>query len=300
MPEYVDDTWSQLGVDGATGTSAAKPILLPDFVWPGKFRYCTACPAGTYTDGAKPIRSRCSFCARGTTTSGVACGDGADCCDYCAPGWRWDGTKCAQCAAGTWSPGGIKGTVTTCNVCPPNDNGIAGFTLNAGAGSIEQCKQWPICPGATADSCADSPFIIRKGFHLEGEDGTGIPTTQHYQKKTGEGETGYYCVECPGGTTTNNCQTGGGSCVVDDDDLPTPNPVYKKLKESKKQLKTGHHGHQISGDDDDELAGVDPVIGYEKVKYTINQDKNFDGTDDDAGADDDGKHSSSSTKDSKN
>lgn len=297
VPEYVDDTWSQLGVDGNTGDSPAKPILLPDFVWPGKFRYCNVCPAGTYTDGANPIRTRCKFCPRGKTTSGAGCGSGAsDCCDYCAPGWRWDGSKCVQCPINTWYPGGPASgdAVASCNSCPANDIGVAGFTLNPGSGSEDQCKQYPVCPGATAASCDDSNYIIRKGFHLgEADSGDAVPTTQHYRKKIGDGETGYYCVACTPGTTTTDCTKVGGTCAVDTDDLPEINPAYKKLRESKKQLKTGHHGHQLDDDaqdDDDELAGVDPVAGYKKIKYEADK-KSWDGAGDDDGGDDEGKKS---------
>lgn len=233
------------------------------------------CPAGTYTDGAKPIRTRCTFCPRGTTTSGAGCGSGSSCCNFCAPGWVWNaGTaKCTQCPINTWSPGGTaSGPTVTCTACDANEVGVPGFTLNAGAGSIEQCKTYPVCPGVTNPpnpaNCDNSNYIIRKGFHLtDPATDVSVPTTQHYNKKIGGGEAGYYCVECTPGTVTTNCLSVGGSCKVEVGDVGMP--AYKKLHESKEQFKRGYHGHQIPQEDgeDFEFAGVDEVDGYQRVKY---------------------------------
>lgn len=274
VPDYVDDTWTQTG----SSTGAAKPILLPDFVWPGKFRYCEVCPAGTYTDGVSPIRTRCLFCPRGKTTSGAGCGDGSGCCDYCAPGWAWDDGKkaCQQCAANSYSPGGpASGATVKCTPCPDG-----GFTLNAGAGSVKQCKVLPKCDNAP--NC-----IIVKGFYIGGQtDGTAVPSTQHYRKKIGDGENGYYCVDCPDGTTsTTGCTSVGGTCKPDSGDTPVPD--YKKVHET--HFKHGYHGNfkkhdgGDDGDDDDagDLPGADPVEGYKKVKYEFNKDKSWKDSDND-------------------
>lgn len=92
------------------------------------------------------------------------------------------------------------------------------------------------------------------------------------QQQVGDGVEGYYCLECTPGTTTNNCQTVGGSCVVDTGDLPTPNPAYKKLKETHFGKIGSYHAKGDVSDDDDEggdMPGVDPVAGYKKVKYSF-------------------------------
>jgi len=178
-----------------------KPVLLPDFVWPAKYRQCTMCPAGTFTSGASAIRTRCTFCPRGTTTEGAGCGDGGDCCSSCAPGWAWDAAKsvCSPCASGSFSPGGPKvpagsnaTTTAVCEDCEPNDIGVPGFTLAGGAASVKQCLQYPVCPDVTedTDTCEDSNYIIRKGFNIPQEDGTGVATTQHYNKKVRRGREG--------------------------------------------------------------------------------------------------------------
>jgi hypothetical protein len=296
VPSYVDDTWSQVEnevtVDDVDFTTTTKPILLPEFVWPGKYRHCALCPAGTYTDGANPIRTRCSFCPRGTTTEGAGCsGPEEDCCTSCAPGWVWndattdaDGNEiaagCKLCPAGTWSPGGPVDTEATCEDCPVGsvDNGgvigAPGLTLNAGAGSVEQCYVLPSCDGAITyvdDEYVcpvDPSYIIKKGYHLEREDPetgeiTAVPTTQHYQKKTGlkNGVNGYYCVACPEGTESTSCSDTSGVCKPTAETVTSP--TYKKLKET--HFKRGYHGDFVHGDE--ELPGVDPIQGYEEIKY---------------------------------
>lgn len=283
VPEYVDDTWSQVVEDGST-----KPILLPDFVWPGKYRHCALCPAGTYTNGAKPIRTRCLFCPSGTTTDGAGCsGSASECCTQCAPGWAWDPSVevdgvpvggCVICPKNTWYPGGPASgdTLVECTECDGNPvTGADGFTLQAGSGSEDQCKVPPTCPGLTepADTCESAPsnYIIRKGFHLEREDADGnefgVPTTQHYQKKTGEGQEGYYCVPCPDGTTTSDCKNPGGVC--EQEYHGSTDPTYKKLRDTK--FKRGYHGDFDPDNEEDDLPGVDPIEGYKKVKYSFKE-----------------------------
>lgn len=80
--------------------------------------------------------------------------------------------------------------------------------------------------------------------------------------------TGYYCLECPAGTTTDNCLTVGGTCKVDATGV-TPTPEYKKLRETHfNKIGSYHARGDVNPLEDGDLPGVDPVEGYKKVKYS--------------------------------